>query len=512
MPYQVDDRPFFEILHTLLRHDDDAIAMGQVEEVMDWFQKHLIRIKTVFRGGEGAEWELYQAVFGYYLDHHEAPSRDALPGLIVQQGDKTKALLDLVEAYETLEADLKIIRAGDLNVPLEARVQDYERYKVNQTLSQANAIALGSWQPKDKREKQLSGPRDAINFFIEKVQSGILVGQEQMVGGVLAKTADGLPGRYEAAEADRKANKLFIKTGIEWIDAQLGGLRRKEMSGILGYTGQRKSMVARSIAYNAAAAGHFVLHIPFESSYEEEELFYASFHSLAVDKATKISPKAVTRGQLTQKQNEDYCKRIVPRFKVEVAPNIAVYKPAFRTWAEVRSIIERVNFQRKLDLVIVDYLTLLSTPGAKDDIADKTLTVQEAKQLCMDLNEEGVALVSPIQGNRAGWEEAAANDGNWELTGIFKYSEVEKSLDNCFSVWFNDDLGKSGEIKMGAPKSRRDGLQRARNVSFDPVTGLVGVPSTSGGNGSGVTSTNIDTETNYCDAYGPFTGTGKYVE
>lgn len=492
MSYEIDDKPFHEILHAMLRHDDDPIAMGQITEVMDWFHRHHQRIKTVFQGGMGAEWELYRTVYRYFLDNKTPPSRDKLRDLIVQQNGKPTALIDLVEAYETLEGDLKLIRAGDLNVPLEARVGDYEKYKTYQLLSKANSISQGSWQPKGKDEKPLSGPRDAFNFLMEQFQQGILVDQEPMVGGTLDKTAGTLAGRYEANEADRRANKLFIKSGIDWIDSEVGGFRRKELNGILGYTGQRKSMVARSIAYHAALTGNFVLHIPLESDYDEEETIYSVFHSSYFKNSSRITKLAVDRGELTKEQSRFYREVVVPSFQRTVAPNLAVYGPAQNSWAEVKSIIERVNFQRKIDLIVLDYITVLRTPGNKDDIADKSQIIQDVKQLAMTTNNgEGVSVLTPIQGNRAGYDEAGTSDGEWYLTGIFKYSEIEKSLDNCFYIWFNQGLEASGQVKMGSCKGRRTGPKPPRSVPFDACTGLVGKGGGVDGSGSCVRPTEV---------------------
>ena len=63
--------------------------------------------------------------------------------------------------------------------------------------------------------------------------------------------------------------------------------------------------------------------------------------------------------------------------------------------------------------------------------------------------------VTPVQGNRKGYEEAQANDGAWETTGIATYSEMDKSLDNCLYVFTDDAISAKNQIKIGSCKHRR---------------------------------------------------------
>lgn len=129
---------------------------------------------------------------------------------------------------------------------------------------------------------------------------------------------------------------------------------------------------------------------------------------------------------------------------------------------------------RPVDLVIVDYLTLLSTPGARDDVADKLAIIQDAKRLAMTGNDgRGLSFLTPIQGNRKGYDEASSNGGMWSTTGINKYSELEKSLDNCFYVWFNEELQVGGKMMIGTCKTRRSEPIPSTPIDVDFRTGRV---------------------------------------
>ena len=85
-----------------------------------------------------------------------------------------------------------------------------------------------------------------------------------------------------------------------------------------------------------------------------------------------------------------------------------------------------------------------------------TAAIQDAKQMTLNLNGgKGVAFVTPIQGNRKGYDDDADNDGAWETTGIFQYSKLDKSLDNCLYVYTTPEISATGQIKMGSCKYRR---------------------------------------------------------
>jgi hypothetical protein len=424
------------------------------------------------------EWLVITVLYQYWYNIHCPPSRAVIEDLVVAK-PQNAASIDVLKAYDRFAEDLEVLAVGDLDVPLGTRVTDWEKWRITNTLSTANAITLGSYQSPNKGKDRvvLSGPRDAMNFLIGRFQEGILINDVPMRGGELTKTVPDIYARLEATEADRLAKKLFIKTGIPLIDNHLGGLRRKELNGVLAYTGQRKTYTCRRIAYNAASEGFRVLHIPMESGYDEEETIYSVFAaSEIVERSCHITKEKLDHGITTPEEKKWSRETALSYYKKRVAPNLVVFEPSQgHTWGEVKSIIERENFKQKLDLVVIDYITMLYTPGARDDSADKMQIIQDLKMMAMTMNNgEGVSVLTPIQGNRNGFGEASEHEGQWELTGNYKYSEIEKSLDNCFYIWFNDEMNKSNIMRMGTCKSRRTSLIRPTDVPIDSVSGLVG--------------------------------------
>ena len=87
----------------------------------------------------------------------------------------------------------------------------------------------------------------------------------------------------------------------------------------------------------------------------------------------------------------------------------------------------------------------------------------------------GVAILTPIQGSRTGYQEATENDGAWGTTGVYMYSELDKSLDNCFYVYGSDELAAAGKLKIGSCKARRGATIPSTFVDINVTAGVVDV-------------------------------------
>jgi hypothetical protein len=401
--------------------------------------------------------------------------------MLVRAGQKPQALLELLSRYDKDVPDLKKLTHADMDVYLQVRTGEYEQTRLMRILDNAKHIVSGGIANPDNRKglpplPDLVGTRDSMNYLMKKFQNGILINDVRADGGLLSEFKDRIQITYDKNKTDRMNGQLFIPTGIPLIDQHMGGLRRKEMTGVLGYVGQRKTAVLRTMGYNAAKAGFRVLHIPLESDFEEELTAYNVIHAHSgqYQAMGKLTRRRYDAGQLSDEEYSEFMSKVIDDFAKKVGKNLIVYDPkASRTWADVCAVIERENYIHPLDLVVIDYLTVLGDPTARDAMAAKILMIQDAKQMALNTGERGFALVTPVQGNRKGYDEAQANDGAWETTGIAQHSELDKSLDNCLYVFTNDEISASGQLKMGSCKHRRGPNIPATFVPFNVSAGMV---------------------------------------
>ena len=474
--YFLDAKPFAEILHMMLRHDGvDELEHDRLPHAYDWLQQRnpvLRRIMTA------AEWAVLSLVWRHWTQSGSqkiAPSRYDV-GELIRGEQQCQPLLDALQTYDDYLPDLErdgVLSSGSMELSMVKRREQYERNKMSRICGIASAIAQTGLEV-DKKTKLL-GPRDAINYLMKKVQEGILVDDKPAEGGVLAGMLAKVASGYDIAASLRRANKLFIPTGVNAFDSHLGGLRYKEVNGILGFVGQRKSGLARTIAFNAAKNGFRVLHIPLESDVAEERMIYSVIfaqESGLCGPGSTISKSNVERGHLSDADRRGFFASI-EKFEQQVAGNIIIRSPQAATWSDVKSIIEQETFDKAIDLVVLDYLTLLGTPGTRDEVADKTAIIQDVKRLAMTANDgRGLCILTPVQGNRQGFTEAANNGGVWESHRIFKYSELEKSLDNVFYVFMNEAMASANQIVVGSCKTRRDKHVPSSLVRVHPASGM----------------------------------------
>ena len=143
--YEIDARPYFEILHSVNRRDDDEDQTPeQIAQTLNWVQENS---SAMIKVCSKDEWRLMCHVYRYWHDHERkfTPSRKALEE-IVRSNEHPKALVDLLEHYDKYEEDLAIVAVGDLHAKLDMRVRDWEKFTLSRALSVASQITVGSWQ------------------------------------------------------------------------------------------------------------------------------------------------------------------------------------------------------------------------------------------------------------------------------------------------------------------------------------------------------------------------------
>lgn len=473
MDLELEPRPYFQIFHSLLLDDASEQEIERSNKAIEWTHNRKSVMLRVFSQPElyliGKAWE-------FRADNSYCPTRESIETLI-RVNHKPQVLIDLLYEYDRHSMDLKTIDHTQMDFYLNLRIADYEKAHMQRVLEVAKQITIGSIpNPKSTSFKELpplSGTQDALNYVAEAMQRGILLKEARPEGGALSEHSETFRKNYQKAKEDRLNGKLFLPTGIPAIDGHMGGIRRKELNGILGYTGQRKTAVARTIAYNVAAAGYRVLHIPLESDFAEELAAYNVMHVHAKG-SSKISANRYADGNLSRHEEQHILYDVRAEFEEGVGNNLIVRELGNnRTWDSVKMLIELEEARGPLDLIVIDYLTLLGDPDARDDKAQMSHIIQEAKQVALNLGGHGVSILTPIQGNRKGYDDAKDNDGAWETTGISMYSELDKTLDNCFYVFFDDQLPEANQCKVGSCKTRRHKNIPSTFVSMNPLAGMV---------------------------------------
>lgn len=475
MSLDVDNQSYLKLLHAMIRQDGSLHEPDRSRNVMLWASDKTTAIGRVITLDQR---RLMSLALEEFRIHGKAPSLAILQQR-VESSDKGEAMEALLKEYNSGDG-LPEYSAYDADALLDDVAKNWKKVQFSSLLVHAMQITNGAVQgdPR-KKEKDMAGPDDARMYLMRELQSNLFSTEMINVGGAIGATADQLVTNYEINKRAALNNSLVIPTGIPHLDRTLYGLRRGTLNLILGTAGQRKSAVARTIAYNAVKGGFRVLFIPLEIKFHDELTAFGIIHAhnpTAFKNSLPISIERYQRGLLTQEEEDALRDLIVPDLKERIGDRLVIKQLADTTWENIRSVIELENFISPLDLVVIDYIGLLDTRLHRD----KTLAINDAaiqmKQMALNFpnGKGGLTILTPAQGSRKGYEEAQTNDGVWDKTGIYMYSELEKSADIIFYTFLPQEMQEKGEIKLGTCKSRSSADAPGITVPIDLSTGYVG--------------------------------------
>jgi hypothetical protein len=450
---------YFQLIHPMLRADDTPAEEKRAQDVLIWAGQVQAKISRVVEGDKAL---FLGVIYDHWMKYKDPISRTRL-GMAIENAPKNDKLLQLLELYDQVAPNLKKLYVHDMEAALDDRARNVEDQRVWNVMIEMKEIIQGAYElnkgkPTPPGQKEPHGGRDAVKHFYRQIQNGMLIMDERTVGGDLRETMPTMVDIHQRNKEEAARGQLLIRTGLPEIDQVIGGMKRGEFWGILGFAGQRKSAAARSIAYRAAMAGKKVLFIPLESTYETEMNIMGVIHAnqpgLKHMRSIPITKKMLDTGTLSDQHVSALKHEIIPHFQANCKGALVVKQPPRSTWADLKSIIAMENQNGPIDLIVIDYLALLKMES-RDPIGEMNEVIRDAKYLCASLNNgKGTTILTPVQGNRKGNEEAGKNAGQWETSGIHQYSEYEKSLVGCFYIYLDDELSEMNMIKFGVCKSR----------------------------------------------------------
>jgi replicative DNA helicase len=463
---------FWNLFHSLLRKDSSSEESERVKANLRWVSDNMVQIRAICM--PEYELPLMQLIWNFWTAHREAPSYKMIEDMVLKM-DKSEGLQDALSEYQTLKSasELRRFDAQDLYQVLRDKTDEFENWKLNAVIETTKKIANGAIE-EPKTKKKLAGNKDALVYLLGQLQNGILTSQQKSVGGNLRAISSELRDDYNLAKRENLKGSLTMKTGIAAIDQVIGGFKRGNFWGVLGYAGQRKSSLCRTIAYNISNQGFQVMHIPLEQSCEEERNIYAVIHSHH-EKFKKfgfnISINDLEDGNLTPAQEDFLFDVVVP----DLPDNIIIRQPSESTWEGVQAQVELQQQIAPVDLLLIDYFTLLDTSYSKgQDRQVMNSLIKNAKSWCLNFgNKRKICMLTPVQGNRDGYAEAQKHEGKWDMEGVYEYSEFDKSLDGCMFTFSDSDLEAQQKIKLGTCKNRRRSNVPPFMISVSSESGLV---------------------------------------
>jgi len=227
-------------------------------------------------------------------------------------------------------------------------------------------------------------------------------------------------------------NAEFLPTGLAKLDYTLdGGLMRKELIVLGGYTGCGKSFLSAQIFFNIAKAG-------YKSAYFSTEISTEMIVSRLIGQQANLKPTKVMMGLLNPDQQEAKM-----RGKANITPyeNLMHFSDDIYRLEVIKTAIEK----NKYDFVVIDFIQNILT-NQKDEYSAMTLASLELQKMAKKYNC-CILVVSQLSNsaNREGRLEYKGSGGIAQVTDLGFFIERPKdSTDDLILKLRKNRRGVSG--------------------------------------------------------------------
>src|ERR687890_1977987 len=412
-------------------------------------------------------------------------AEQALLGAILVNNDAYYRVSDFLEAGHFIE-DLhrriyevatSLIKAGKIATPITMKTflgdQDLGGITVSQYLARLAAEATTVINAEDygRTIYDLAVRRNLINIGEDMVNVAFDAPVETPPRDQIEETERRLyelaeRGRYDggfqrfsdalthaidmAAAAYKREGKLSgIATGLADMDRMMGGLQSSDLVILAGRPGMGKTALATNIAFNIAKA--YEAEKQPDGSLKTVNGGIVGFFSLEMSSeqlATRIIAEQagvpsykIRRGDISE---ADFYKITEVAREMQTIP-FYIDQTGGLSIAQLAARARRLKRQRGLDMLVVDYLQLLSGSAKKGEnrVQELTEITTGLKALAKELN---VPLVALSQLSR---QVESRDDKRPQLSDLRESGSIEQDADVVMFVFREEYYLKNKEPKMG---------------------------------------------------------------
>lgn len=291
-------------------------------------------------------------------------------------------------------------------------------------------------------------PRDQIEEAERKLYA---IAETGRYDGGFQRFTDALTAAVDMAAAafERDGGLSGVSTGLSELDGKLGGLQRSDLVIVAGRPGMGKTALATNIAFNIAKAYEF-RHKP-DGSAETVNGGIVGFFSLemsAEQLATRIIAEQaqvasykMRRGDISEQEFHRIAEAAremqqIP-FYIDQTGGISI--------AQLTARARRLKRQRGLDVLVVDYLQLLS--GSKSRGENR---VQELTEITTGLKALAKELAVPIIAlSQLSRQVESREDKRPQLSDLRESGSIEQDADVVMFVFREEYYLNNREPKAG---------------------------------------------------------------
>ena len=289
---------------------------------------------------------------------------------------------------------------------------------------------------------------DAERRLFELAETGRYDGGFEAFSDAIKTAVDMASAAYQ-----RDGGLSGISTGFQDLDRRMGGLQSSDLIVLAGRPGMGKTSLATNIAYNVAAA--------YEPAQQADGSFKAAnggvvgFFSLEmsseqlatriISEQTEIPSSKIRRGDLTE---SDFHKLVAYTQENHKRP-LFIDQTGGISIAQLSARARRLKRQRGLDLIIIDYIQLMtgsSRRGNENRVQEITEITTGLKALAKEL---GVPIIALSQLSR---QVESRDDKRPQLSDLRESGSIEQDADVVMFVYRDEYYLKNKEPERGTPE------------------------------------------------------------
>lgn len=395
---------------------------------------------------------LWKFIDAYYDDHMEIMPSWVLKKTLINSGQypdsKVVSLVDMYEVFANAN-----VPEHEFKSAMSFLKEDESSRRTDEAIVTAREILKGEYFDA-KGEASLRGQEDARTYLSEVLQELEVDNIDYAPEGNIRDDMDKILRAYLEKEANPEKSG-GIKYGITEVDMVTGGISPGDLVLVAGFTGDGKSQIVTSLAWNAIREGKNVIMFTTETTREEMEIRILARHSrLPKFKCPGgLDSHNISHGTLSPEHKEVFINVLKDFKEMDTGELFMVQMPTSGNVDYVYAKTAQYNRRAPIDMVVVDSINLLRKGRRFDSklaLFDEMLPDFKRFASSFD-NGRGVAVVSPWQMSRSAWNAAKEAGGVYTLASLADTSEAEKCFTRYTSV-----ITPSGPVPICALREDSD--------------------------------------------------------
>ena len=286
-----------------------------------------------------------------------------------------------------------------------------------------------------------------VEGLINLAQSEVFAISEQRQTTDYTTLEEIVPDLYEELErnANRDGGLDGVPTGFSELDSKLNGLRAGQMIIIAARPGGGKSTLAMDICRSAA------VHNNMASAYFSLEMNRTELSMRLLAAESRVFLDRMIKGELETRDWQAIARTLD---KISQAPLIVDDSPNM-TMGEIRAKSRRMKQQHGIQLIVIDYLQLLTSGGKAVESRQQEVS-EFSRSIKLLAKELEIPIVAVAQLNR---DSERRNDRRPQVADLRESGSLEQDADVVLLIhrddMFNKDSDRRGlaEIIIGKQRS-----------------------------------------------------------